>query len=99
MKPPISLKPSKKAPGKFSVSEEIIASLKAAVAWAAGENVPVRVTTAQVPSAAVWFINRAPAPDPGVDLSLLLWSGDAPAAGRPPQNRRSETSSVPRMAS
>ncbi|HEX3750073.1 MAG TPA: SbcC/MukB-like Walker B domain-containing protein [Streptosporangiaceae bacterium] len=38
------------------------------------------VTTAQVPSAAVWFINRAPAPDPGVDLSLLLWSGDAAAA-------------------
>ena len=40
------------------------------------------VTTAQVPSAAVWFINRAPAPDPGVDLSLLLWSGDA-SAGQP----------------
>jgi Putative exonuclease SbcCD, C subunit len=40
------------------------------------------VTTAQVPSAAVWFINRAPAPDPGVDLSLLLWSGD-PAVGGP----------------
>ncbi len=53
------------------------------------------VTTAQVPSAAVWFINRAPAPDPGVDLSLLLWSGDAPAS----QNSLSETSSVPRMAS
>jgi hypothetical protein len=53
------------------------------------------VTTAQVPSAAVWFINRAPAPDPGVDLSLLLWSGDAPAG----QNSLSETSSVPRMAS
>ena len=57
------------------------------------------ITTAQVPSAAVWFINRAPAPDPGVDLSLLLWSGDAPAAERPPQNNLSETSSVPRMAS
>jgi hypothetical protein len=40
------------------------------------------VTTAQVPSAAVWFINRAPAPDPGVDLSLLLWSGDA-SVGQP----------------
>jgi Putative exonuclease SbcCD, C subunit len=35
------------------------------------------VTTAHVPSAAVWFINRAPAPDPGVDLSLLLWVGNA----------------------
>ncbi|HEY2277573.1 MAG TPA: SbcC/MukB-like Walker B domain-containing protein [Streptosporangiaceae bacterium] len=58
------------------------------------------ITTAQVPSAAVWFINRAPAPDPGVDLSLLLWSGDAPArTGLPLQNSLSETSSVPRMAS
>ena len=57
------------------------------------------ITTAQVPSAAVWFINRAPAPDPGVDLSLLLWSGDAPAAEEPLQNNLSETSSVPRMAS
>jgi hypothetical protein len=57
------------------------------------------ITAAQVPSAAVWFINRAPAPDPGVDLSLLLWSGDAPAAGEPLQNNLSETSSVPRMAS
>ena len=56
------------------------------------------ITTAQVPSAAVWFINRAPAPDPGVDLSLLLWSGDA-AAGPTLQNSLSETSSVPRMAS
>jgi uncharacterized protein YPO0396 len=61
------------------------------------------VTTAQVPSAAVWFINRAPAPDPGVDLSLLLWSGDPAAdqhaADPPSQNRRSESSSVPRMVS
>ena len=57
------------------------------------------ITTAQVPSAAVWFINRAPAPDPGVDLSLLLWSGDAAAAEEPLQNNLSETSSVPRMAS
>jgi hypothetical protein len=56
------------------------------------------VTTAQVPSAAVWFINRAPAPDPGVDLSLLLWSGDAPAA-ETDQNSLSESSSVPRMVS
>ena len=38
------------------------------------------VTTSQVPSAAVWFINRAPAPDPGVDLSLMLWAGNALAA-------------------
>ena len=37
------------------------------------------ITTAQVPSAAVWFINRAPAPDPGVDLSLLLRGAKASA--------------------
>ncbi|HXP56215.1 MAG TPA: SbcC/MukB-like Walker B domain-containing protein, partial [Streptosporangiaceae bacterium] len=55
------------------------------------------VTTAQVPSAAVWFINRAPAPEPGVDLSLLLWTSDTPAEGG--QNSRSESSSVPRMVS
>ncbi len=51
------------------------------------------VTTSQVPSAAVWFINRAPAPEPGVDLSLMLWAGNAlthvelaaePLAGPPP---------------
>ena len=35
------------------------------------------LATSQVPSAAVWFINRAPAPDPGVDLSLMLWAGNA----------------------
>lgn len=33
------------------------------------------VTAAQVPSAAVWYITRAPAPTAGVDLSLLLWAG------------------------
>ncbi len=33
------------------------------------------VTAAQVPAAAVWYITRAPAPDPGVDLSLSLWAG------------------------
>ncbi|MBV9793758.1 MAG: hypothetical protein JO016_07430 [Actinobacteria bacterium] len=42
------------------------------------------VTTAQVPSAAVWFINRAPAPDPGVDLSLLLWTTGPQPAGPAP---------------
>jgi hypothetical protein len=34
------------------------------------------VTAAQVPSAAAWFVTRAPAPDPGVDLSLMLWAGN-----------------------
>jgi hypothetical protein len=59
------------------------------------------VTTAQVPSAAVWFINRAPAPDPGVDLSLLLWSAqDGPQLqNSATQNSLSESSSVPRIAS
>lgn len=33
------------------------------------------VAAAQVPAAAVWTITRAPAPDPGVDLGLMLWAG------------------------
>jgi energy-coupling factor transporter ATP-binding protein EcfA2 len=33
------------------------------------------VASAQVPSAAAWFVTRAPAPDVGVDLSLMLWAG------------------------
>ncbi|AGL17611.1 SbcC/MukB-like Walker B domain-containing protein [Actinoplanes sp. N902-109] len=33
------------------------------------------VAAAQVPAAAVWIISRAPAPAPGVDLSLMLWAG------------------------
>lgn len=33
------------------------------------------VACAQVPSAAAWFVTRAPAPDAGVDLSLMLWAG------------------------
>lgn len=33
------------------------------------------VAVAQVPAAAVWIITRAPAPIPGVDLSLMLWAG------------------------
>ncbi|HEY0560107.1 MAG TPA: hypothetical protein VGD03_07490, partial [Frankiaceae bacterium] len=45
------------------------------------------VASAQVPSAAAWFVTRAPAPDAGVDLSLMLWAGRTmslvplPAAG------------------
>jgi hypothetical protein len=61
------------------------------------------VTTAQVPSAAIWFISRAPAPDPGVDLSLTLWTGgpgqNSAAQNSAAQNSLSESSSVPRMAS
>ncbi|HEY6498275.1 MAG TPA: SbcC/MukB-like Walker B domain-containing protein, partial [Streptosporangiaceae bacterium] len=48
------------------------------------------VTTAQVPSAAIWFISRAPAPDPGVDLSLMLWSGGPPVAAEVPEPRAQE---------
>ncbi|WP_306207227.1 SbcC/MukB-like Walker B domain-containing protein [Actinoplanes sp. RD1] len=33
------------------------------------------VAAAQVPAAAVWIVSRAPAPTPGVDLSLMLWAG------------------------
>lgn len=45
------------------------------------------VASAQVPSAAAWFVTRAPAPVAGVDLSLMLWAGKTmtlvpmPAAG------------------
>ncbi|GAA4971255.1 SbcC/MukB-like Walker B domain-containing protein [Actinoplanes utahensis] len=35
------------------------------------------VTAAQVPAAAIWTVSRAPAPVPGVDLSLMLWTGQA----------------------
>lgn len=39
----------KARPGKPTVGQEIIASLNEAVAWASGEDVPVRVTRVQVP--------------------------------------------------
>jgi hypothetical protein len=61
------------------------------------------VTTAQVPSAAIWFVSRAPAPDPGVDLSLMLWSGGRPAATAPeprapePEPEPAEAPRLPRM--
>jgi hypothetical protein len=35
------------------------------------------VAAAQVPAAAIWTVSRAPAPVPGVDLSLMLWTGQA----------------------
>jgi hypothetical protein len=59
------------------------------------------VTTAQVPSAAIWFVSRAPAPDPGVDLSLMLWSGGVPVAAEVPEPRAQEPAApappLPRM--
>jgi hypothetical protein len=41
---------SKKAGGQPSVGEEIITSLKEAIAWAGGEDVPVRSTSVEVPT-------------------------------------------------
>lgn len=34
------------------------------------------VASAQVPSAAVWYVHKAPGADPGVSLSLMLWAGN-----------------------
>ena len=49
---------TKKSAGKRTVGQEIIASLKEAIAWAGGENVPVRVTTVQVPIINVRAVRR-----------------------------------------
>ena len=49
---------SKKPGGKRSVGQEIITSLKEAIAWAGGEDVPVRVTTVQVPTTDVRAVRR-----------------------------------------
>ncbi len=43
---------------KRSVGQEIIASLKEAIAWADGEAVPVRVTTVRVPTTNVRALRR-----------------------------------------
>ena len=51
--------PSKKrANAKSSVGQEITTSLKEAIAWAGGENVPVRVTTIEVPKIDVRAVRR-----------------------------------------
>jgi len=49
---------SKQTAGKRSVGQEIITSLKEAIAWAGGENVPVRVTRVQVPTIDVRAVRR-----------------------------------------
>src|SRR6202158_2866344 len=49
---------SKKTGAKRSVGQEIIASLKEAIAWADGEPVPVRVTTVRVPTTDVRALRR-----------------------------------------
>ena|SRR5216683_1795690 len=50
--------PSKKAGAKGSVGQEIITSLKEAIAWAGGEDVPVKVTTVEVPTTDVRAVRR-----------------------------------------
>lgn len=49
---------SKKTAGRRTVGQEIITSLKEAIAWADGENVPVRVTSVQVPTVDVRAVRR-----------------------------------------
>jgi len=49
---------AKRNASKRSVGQEIITSLKEAIAWAGGENVPVRVTTIQVPTIDVRAVRR-----------------------------------------
>jgi putative transcriptional regulator len=49
---------SKKAGGQLSVGQEIITSLKEAIAWTGGEDVPVRVTAVKVPATDVRAVRR-----------------------------------------
>ena len=49
---------NKKASTKRGVGQEIITSLKEAIAWAGGENVPVRVTTVEIPTTDVRAVRR-----------------------------------------
>jgi len=49
---------NKKASTERGVGQEIITSLKEAIAWAGGENVPVRVTTVEIPTTDVRAVRR-----------------------------------------
>jgi hypothetical protein len=49
---------TRKTAGKHSAGREIITSLKQAIAWAGGENLPVRVTTVRVPATDASTPNR-----------------------------------------
>jgi putative transcriptional regulator len=49
---------SSKKRATTSVGQEVIASLKEAIAWAGGEDIPVRVTTIKVPSTDVRAVRR-----------------------------------------
>jgi len=44
--------------GTRSVGQEVITSLKEAIAWAGGEDIPVRVTTVAVPKTNVRAVRR-----------------------------------------
>ena len=46
------------AGGQFSVGQEIVTSLKEAIAWAGGEDVPVRVAVVKVPTTDVSAVRR-----------------------------------------
>ena len=48
----------KRAAAKSSVGQEVIASLKEAIAWAGGEKVPVRITSVEIPSTDVRAVRR-----------------------------------------
>lgn len=48
----------KKTGHQGSVGQEIITSLKEAIAWAGGDDVPVRVTTVHVPTTDVRAVRR-----------------------------------------
>jgi putative transcriptional regulator len=49
---------AKKKVGNRCVGQEIITNLKEAIAWAGGENVPVRVTTVEIPTIDVRAMRR-----------------------------------------
>lgn len=57
MKTTTRVKVKKRAPAN-TVGREIVASLKEAIAWQNGEDVPVRVTTVQVPTIDVRAVRR-----------------------------------------
>lgn len=51
--------PTKKRAGaKISVGQEIITSLKEAIAWAGGEDIPVRVTKVEIPKTDIRAVRR-----------------------------------------
>ena len=48
----------RRARPKLSVGKEVIASLKEAIGWASGEDIPVRVTKVKVPKTDVRAVRR-----------------------------------------